>query len=1000
MAQEEVETTVLREQKPDNYEVLVGALDKVRNIRGDMDIVLNSFIPKLQEASPSGSHIYARTKTADSIINKLVEKRLLNLKEPKKGLTDLVGTTIAVDGYDKLMHVRTEIESGKLGHVFEVEDMYKDPKDGYRAVHYIILAGEKGTQVPVEVQLKTNRMKAINQLSHLPYKQHKLNEKRMLELTAIANAADHGDGKAMEEFDKIMSNESEVQSSLFKYETGGGLGGHFYMDGQKVSNTPNKTGIIGKTESGKDIYGSFDHPSHKDFTTQDHQDAADMHGYLALRHEGMGNTEASQYHAGESQKHGQVGKMETGGAMKVIAQSNETLIPENGWYKWNFTDAVTSSEPKKYKPEWALIGQLLKAGAASQATEWKPILQITYKGQTFFINYNGGEFDLQVGDLKHSTITAEHISTIPTSVDYGEVTAQKLGDMIIAKMDKYLSEEPDTEGMEFNEAIGNSQLRLPSEKTFEFNFSEPTEYEKTFRYVLDLNGGSHIMKAAFPNGLYFSYRGKRFLVFDNGDGYLKVDLLKPSLYLGACAYRNRTLLNTAFMILEKCDDFVSGKNPGIPVEPKEEGDLATEGEADKLKSGSVSNKLRHKVWTAIHEAKHGHKKLEDGGDTGDGRHVTLDDENGNAITNNYANIFANGGSVAKYENGGADEVPVYPVKYKDSSKKYIDGFVRTNWSNGYGANQPKPMSYDLLSSTKQLIRAMSPLEAEKALEDKTILKEGEPEPASKPDLSPLLSLKYDNPYELNKAIEAFLDQKNSTDSNDYTVEEKRFIALYSGMGGLAKKGATGAGLLWEYFTPDPIVQKMWGLAYKHGFNGGNVMEPASGVGAFIKYANENCRVTGYEINKYSFTICKVLFPGVKMFNLPFESRFLKNNNTVKHNVEFDQANPQMDLVIGNPPYGDFSSRGAGMGEKDYTHASKYIEYFITRGLDLLVEGGLLIYIIGVEVANGGIPWLQQDMTKAKEAIIQKSELVDAYRLPNGVFERTDVVTDIIVLRRK
>jgi type I restriction-modification system DNA methylase subunit len=263
-----------------------------------------------------------------------------------------------------------------------------------------------------------------------------------------------------------------------------------------------------------------------------------------------------------------------------------------------------------------------------------------------------------------------------------------------------------------------------------------------------------------------------------------------------------------------------------------------------------------------------------------------------------------------------------------------------------------------------------------------------------------LTLKYDNPYELNKAIELLLDQKNSTNPDDYTLDEKRFIGLYSGMGGLAKHGAKGAGLLWEYFTPDPIVQKMWGLAYKHGFNGGEVTEPASGIGAFIKYANSECRVTGYEINKYSFTICKILFPHAKMLNEPFENRFLKNNNTVKGNVEFDEMRPKAALVIGNPPYGDFASRGAGMGERDYTHATKYIEYFITRGLDLLEVGGLLIYIIGVEVANGGIPFLQQGMTKAKEEIIAKSELLEAYRLPNGVFERTDVVTDIIVLRKK
>ncbi len=110
--------------------------------------------------------------------------------------------------------------------------------------------------------------------------------------------------------------------------------------------------------------------------------------------------------------------------------------------------------------------------------------------------------------------------------------------------------------------------------------------------------------------------------------------------------------------------------------------------------------------------------------------------------------------------------------------------------------------------------------------------------------------------------------------------------------------------------------------------------------------------------------------------------------------------PTCELVIGNPPYGEYVGLYAGMGEEKYTHANNWIDYFIFRGLDLLVPGGLLIYIIGTEVAIGGTPWLEQPMSKCKQAITEKAELLDAYRLPNGVFERTDVLSDIIVLRKK
>ena len=67
---------------------------------------------------------------------------------------------------------------------------------------------------------------------------------------------------------------------------------------------------------------------------------------------------------------------------------------------------------------------------------------------------------------------------------------------------------------------------------------------------------------------------------------------------------------------------------------------------------------------------------------------------------------------------------------------------------------------------------------------------------------------------------------------------------------------------------------------------------------------------------------------------------------------------------------------------------------------MLRSGGLLIYIIGVEVAAGGKPFLQQGVTENKKLIAERAELVDAYRLPNGVFERTDVLTDIVVFKKK
>lgn len=254
---------------------------------------------------------------------------------------------------------------------------------------------------------------------------------------------------------------------------------------------------------------------------------------------------------------------------------------------------------------------------------------------------------------------------------------------------------------------------------------------------------------------------------------------------------------------------------------------------------------------------------------------------------------------------------------------------------------------------------------------------------------------YKNPYELNKAIEALLDSVPSSELSD---EEKTFISYYSGYGGLQAMTSEEHGVMDEYYTPDKVCKYMWALAYQYGFKPENaILEPSCGTGNFIKYAPDKSRVHGYEINPYSAKIAQVLYPSAHVKVESFEQNFIYNNMSTRGNLNNKM---QYGLVIGNPPYGTYNGLYAGMGEKAYTKAHNWIDYFIFRGLDLLYTGGLLVYIIGSSVKNGGVPFLAQQKTKAKEAIAEKSILVDAYRLPEGIFERTEVVTDIIVLRKR
>ncbi len=248
---------------------------------------------------------------------------------------------------------------------------------------------------------------------------------------------------------------------------------------------------------------------------------------------------------------------------------------------------------------------------------------------------------------------------------------------------------------------------------------------------------------------------------------------------------------------------------------------------------------------------------------------------------------------------------------------------------------------------------------------------------------------YKDQHALNVAIERLIDMKG--DGREYSDEEKLFLNRYSGAGGLAKKGASGKGLLYEYYTPDELVKKMWALAQKYGYSIGPILEPSVGIGRFLKYAPPTEKVVGYETNIYSAKICSIIYPNADIRNAAFETNFFNGRVQKKKN----EIVPQYNLVIGNPPYGDFGGKYAGMGEEKATGAKEYDQYFILRGLDLLSPGGILCFVIPSTFLKNG-----EKYNKVKKAIVDKADLVDSYRLPMGVFDTTEIGTDIVVFKKK
>jgi ppGpp synthetase/RelA/SpoT-type nucleotidyltranferase len=187
---------------------LAPIIEKLITLKNKLDNSMYKAVDELKEKSPKTANIYARTKTPYSIIKKLIDKRLL---DEKKGLTDLIGTTIAVDSYQELIDLKKKIESGLLGTVVSVDDFYSNPNAGYMAYHYIIKTDEG---YMVEVQLKTKRMKALNEISHEFYKKGNLDGDNFLEITKLTHYADMGDEEYIKKYDYLMKRKSLLRMLL------------------------------------------------------------------------------------------------------------------------------------------------------------------------------------------------------------------------------------------------------------------------------------------------------------------------------------------------------------------------------------------------------------------------------------------------------------------------------------------------------------------------------------------------------------------------------------------------------------------------------------------------------------------------------------------------------------------------------------------------------------------------------------------------------------------
>lgn len=198
-------------------------------------------------------------------------------------------------------------------------------------------------------------------------------------------------------------------------------------------------------------------------------------------------------------------------------------------------------------------------------------------------------------------------------------------------------------------------------------------------------------------------------------------------------------------------------------------------------------------------------------------------------------------------------------------------------------------------------------------------------------------------------------------------------------GGVEKKGR---GVLDEYYTDGKIVDavRMLITPYLRGKTGVRVLEPSVGTGNFadVWQGMPTSEIVAFEINETSARIAKILHPEMDVNLRPFETEFIDDSGNRK------PLPVKYNLIVGNPPYGSHRGLYKGLGEE--SKIARYEDYFVKRSLDVLEDGGVLAMVLPSS-------WIDRHTRYGGYA------LEVAYRLPSGVFESTQVGTDIVVLRK-
>ena len=193
--------------------------------------------------------------------------------------------------------------------------------------------------------------------------------------------------------------------------------------------------------------------------------------------------------------------------------------------------------------------------------------------------------------------------------------------------------------------------------------------------------------------------------------------------------------------------------------------------------------------------------------------------------------------------------------------------------------------------------------------------------------------------------------------------------------------AARATTLNAHYTNPVIIKAIYQTIENLGFQTGNLLEPACGIGNFfglLPDAMADARLYGVELEPISGKIARQLYQTVNISICGFEETAYPDNF--------------FDVAVGNVPFGQYQ-----VADKRYDKLKFSIhDYFFAKTLDLVRPGGIIALITSRYT-------MDKQKTDVRRYLAQRAELLGAIRLPNTAFKAnagTEVVADILFLQKR